>query len=183
MNIEKLLRMKSELDALILDRTSHEFVPYSPEVMADVNELFRRHSDPDLDARVARTMDRIAEEPEELRISAISHTLAAWIELEDEDPGWRERKGTIETLEEKLSQLWAKCVVDAGSFDYVPAIAVQNLILNTRKMMNDAGWPAFYQREFFVTLKDLLQKRTLGSPALRQIINCLEIEILEVGKI
>lgn len=80
------------------------------------------------------------------------------------------------TAEDLIFDLWRKCLDDIADYDSVPIEAVQKLIAESRKIAADAGWPATYAHNFFVGLKDLLKRGSLGHPTTKQIIRLLEIE-------
>jgi hypothetical protein len=80
------------------------------------------------------------------------------------------------TLEEMLFHLWRDCLDAASDYSSVPIEAIQKLIAETRKIAADAGWPATYTHDFFVSLAKLLKAGSVGHPTTKQIIRLLEIE-------
>jgi hypothetical protein len=80
------------------------------------------------------------------------------------------------TLEDLIMQTVTDCVDSAVAYDSLPIEAVQRLFADVRKLMTEAGWPAMYQHNFFVTVKNTLKARTFGHPTTLQIIRLLEIE-------
>ena len=80
------------------------------------------------------------------------------------------------TLEDLIMSMVEKCVNSAAAYDSLPMEAVQKLFADVRKLMTDAGWPAIYQHNFFVTVRNTLKARTQGHPTTLQIIRLLEVE-------
>lgn len=81
-----------------------------------------------------------------------------------------------DTLEYRILKMWQDCLDAVADYAALPTKAVQKLITDTRKIMADAHWPAVYQHNFFVGLKNQLQAESLGHPTTLQIIRLLEIE-------
>jgi hypothetical protein len=80
------------------------------------------------------------------------------------------------TLEDLIFKMWRDCLDSVSDYSSVTIEAVQKLIAETRKIASEAGWPALYQHNFFVSLKHQLKARSLGHPTTLQIIRLLEIE-------
>jgi hypothetical protein len=80
------------------------------------------------------------------------------------------------TLENLIFQMWQDCIDGASDYSAVPIGAVQKLITETRRIVAEAGWPAVYTHNFFVSLAELLKAGSLGHPTTLQIIRLLEIE-------
>ena len=80
------------------------------------------------------------------------------------------------TLEDMIMSMVEKCVNSAAAYDSLPMEAAQKLFADVRKLMTEAGWPAIYQHNFFVTVKDTLKARTHGHPTTLQVIRLLEVE-------
>ena len=81
-----------------------------------------------------------------------------------------------DTLEEMVFEMWRDCLDGTADYDRVPIEAAQGLIAGTRKIVADAGWPATYTHDFFLSLIKLLKVGSLGHPTTAQIIRLLEIE-------
>jgi len=83
----------------------------------------------------------------------------------------------VTTLEDMIFLMWRDILDAVPDFAKVPVEAVQVLITSTKSMMTDAGWPAVYQHDFLMSLKNTLKAGTLGHPTTMRIINLLEIEL------
>jgi hypothetical protein len=80
------------------------------------------------------------------------------------------------TLEDMIMSMVQDCVNSAAAYDSLPIEAAQKLFADVRKLMTENNWPAVYQHNFFVTVKNTLKARTYGHPTTLQIIRLLEIE-------
>ena len=76
-----------------------------------------------------------------------------------------------------IFDMWVSCLDAVPDFSKVPITAIQTLIASTRSIMTDAGFPAVYQHNFLMQLKNTLKKLTLGHPTTRRFIDLLEIEL------
>ena len=81
------------------------------------------------------------------------------------------------SLEDMIFCMWRDCMDAVPDFAQVPIPAIQTLIASTRSIMTDAGWPAVYQHDFLMNLKNTLKAVTLGHSTTRRIIDLLEIEL------
>lgn len=79
------------------------------------------------------------------------------------------------TLEGMIAREWVSmiCECECHTINLEP---ISEAISRSRALMCEAGWPAVYQHNFLVRLRNDLTELTEGHPVTRQFIRLLEIE-------
>jgi len=79
------------------------------------------------------------------------------------------------TLEGLIAREWVSmiCECEDHTINLEP---IAEVISRSRELMREAGWPATYQHDFLVKLRDDLTELTHGHPVTRQFVQMLTIE-------
>jgi hypothetical protein len=79
-------------------------------------------------------------------------------------------------LEGQIARLWVEmiCECEDHTINMEP---IQDVIAKSRALMSEAGWPAAYQHNFLVQLRNDLTELTHGHPVTRQFYSLLTIEL------
>ena len=79
------------------------------------------------------------------------------------------------TLEGMIARSWVQMITECEDHT-INLEPIQDVIAHARALMTENGWPAIYQHNFLVKLRNDLTDLTYAHPVTRQFVRLLTIE-------